>query len=308
MQYNEYQEKVNGKFGGKIWRTIGWFLVIVGVLNGLNYGNRMLKWNKEKENYNMQYVYSNMGNLEYELNNEIIYIEKIYNTDYEEITLSIPEQKTIIMYCEKDNPSVGIYFDMNNSIDNGILNPMMNLIITFFIIGFGVFFIMFFRPNVTTSVKSLVLVATAAFLMGTMIFGSEVTSIIKYIDLKSKDNIIEATIYSEIYNGNENPNSENNKYKPVAHYYVDGEKYIYVDKYYINGTLDENLYSTIEMYYDDENPENALKVDNSINILMLIIGMFFMIFTAPFVFFRKKIEERNKKNQNKLKKEKEWKI
>ena len=44
--------------------------------------------------------------------------------------------------------------------------------------------------------------------------------------------------------------------------YVDGEKYIYVDKYYINGTLDENLYSSVS--FEITIPESIGKQDSKI--------------------------------------------
>lgn len=78
-------------------------------------------------------------------------------------------------------------------------------------------------------------------------------------------------------------------YKPVAYYYVDGNKYIYVNNDYEKGTLEANLGNTFEVYYDEQNPSKAVKKDNPINILVLVVGMGLVIFfSAPLIVLMRK--------------------
>lgn len=46
----------------------------------------------------MEYVYSDLGQLSYEMDNEKVYVKDVYDTSDKSITLDIPDQKTVIMY------------------------------------------------------------------------------------------------------------------------------------------------------------------------------------------------------------------
>lgn len=121
---------------------IGCFFVLVGIMGLFD----TIIWLVAKGDYNEEYVYSDLGTLYYEKNNEKIYIEKMYNTDGEILELSIPDKKTIIMYCYKDNPAEGIFLGVDNTSDWGLQYPVVNIYISvlFLIVAL---FILFNKNN-----------------------------------------------------------------------------------------------------------------------------------------------------------------
>lgn len=269
---------------------------IVFIVSLSTYGS----WKLKEDNYNKQYVYSSYGNLYYENNNDRTYVETIYDTNNEIIELDIPNEKTVIMYCLKENPSECIYFDMNNSVDQGILNPILNIFVTLLLMAMGLFFIMNTRKpkedtEEKTSLNSIYLFYVFLFACGIGVLIWQIYNAVNYFNLKNDLNVTTATIYSEIYNAG----AENDLYKPVSYYYVDNQKYIYINDSYVDGSLEDNIGTTFELYYNENNPAEVAKKENPIDIWMIIIGILFVAFSTPFVFFKNQMEKRIDKNMSK---------
>ena len=306
MNYNEINKSV-GK--SKVAKIFGWIFLVAGILVCITTLSTYIGWKLKENNYNKQYVYSSYGNLYYENNNDKTYVETIYDTNNEVIDLDIPNEKTVIMYCSKKNTSECIYFNMNNSLDQGMLNPFMSIIVTLFLIVIGLFFVINTRvqkddkEEEKSSLSSIYMFYVFLFVFGASVFIWQIYNAVNYFKLKNNLNVTTATIYSEIYN----IGAENDLYKPVSYYYVDNQKYIYVNDSYIDGSLEENIGTTFELYYNKNNPSEVSKKESPVNILMLIIGIGFVAFSTPFVFFKNKMEKRIDKNVSKQINQ-EWKI
>jgi len=305
MNYTEYQKNVAKAGSGKVAKIFGWFFLIAGIMVFLVNGISAISWNMNKGNYEKQYVTSSVGDLNYELKGETIYIEKLFNTDNEEITLKLPDKQTAIVYCEKSNPSNCIYFNMDNTIDQSTLNPIISLFISLFLIAMGLYFVLTkkYADQKKVSTNPLFTFFLFLFLMGTGCIIYQIYSTINYLSLKSQNNVTTATIYSEIYN----KGADNDVYKPVASYYVNGEKYIYVKDLYIKGSLQENENKTFELYYDKSNPNKVSEKKTPIDIKILLIGVGFTIFGSIGLFRKKKMEENIAKSNEKLTNS-EWKV
>lgn len=306
MDYNEINKSV-GK--SKVAKIFGWIFLVAGILVCITTLSTYIGWKLKENNYNKQYVYSSYGNLYYENNNDKTYVETIYDTNNEVIDLDIPNEKTVIMYCSKKNTSECIYFNMNNSVDQGMLNPFMGIIVTLFLIVIGLFFVINTRvqkddkEEEKSSLSSIYMFYVFLFVFGASVLIWQIYNAVNYFKLKNNLNVTTATIYSEIYN----IGAENDLYKPVSYYYVDNQKYIYVNDSYIDGSLEENIGTTFELYYNKNNPSEVSKKESPVNILMLIIGIGFVAFSTPFVFFKNKMEKRIDKNVSKQTNQ-EWKI
>lgn len=306
MDYNEINKSV-GK--SKVAKIFGWIFLVAGILVCITTLSTYIGWKLKENNYNKQYVYSSYGNLYYENNNDKTYVETIYDTNNEVIDLDIPNEKTVIMYCSKKNTSECIYFNMNNSLDQGMLNPFMSIIVTLFLIVIGLFFVINTRvqkddkEEEKSSLSSIYMFYVFLFVFGASVLIWQIYNAVNYFKLKNNLNVTTATIYSEIYN----IGAENDLYKPVSYYYVDNQKYIYVNDSYIDGSLEENIGTTFELYYNKNNPSEVSKKESPVNILMLIIGIGFVAFSIPFVFFKNKMEKRIDKNVSKQTNQ-EWKI
>ncbi|MDD3452795.1 MAG: hypothetical protein PHN42_00760 [Bacilli bacterium] len=292
MNYKQIQEKVSS--GGNKVKIFGFIFLLVGVFILFTICFSSLNWNMKKSNYEKQYISTNNKLLTYEKENQIIYIEKIYNIYNEQISLSLPSNKTAISYCEKNDPTKCIYFDMNNSMEQAILDPIKYIFVSIFLISIGVFFIstVKHKNNPNTTLNPIFLFSLILFLIGIAIFMYQINLAIKFLNLKSQNNVVDAKIYSEIYNISRN----NNMYKPVAEYYVNNQKYIYVSSLYISGTLYKDMNKSIKLYYDIDNPSNALENKNPIDIPLFIISLFFIIITFPVIFMKKQLEKKHNKN------------
>lgn len=279
----------------KSFKIVGCILLIIGVLVFITNITSFINWNAKKSNYILEYVYNDSGTLYYEVNNEKVYIKNIYNMNNEKITPYIPNNETIMMYIDQNNINDGIYFDLANTIDKSVLNPVLIIFSTLFFILAGLTCILTFEEANGRGHKIPSLIPIFMFLMilGFGFILSQVGNAINYISLKGKNNVTVATIYSEMYNKGQASNKYEfggyESYKPVAYYYVDGNKYIYVNNDYEKGTLETNLGNTFEVYYDEQNPSKAVKKDNPINILVLVIGIgLVVLFSAPFVALMRK--------------------
>ena len=306
VNYNELNKNI-GK--SKLAKIFGWLFIVAGVLVFITSLTTYLGWKAKEENYNKQYVYSSNGDLYYEINDNKIYINKIYNTSDEIIELEIPEQKTVIMYCSNENISECIYFDMNNSVDTGMLNPFLSILATLLLIALGLFFVIKERikkdkkNNEKSSLSSIYMLYVFLLVFGTSLLIWQIYNAVNYFGLKNDNNITTATIYSEIYNMGGGKNS----YKPISYYYVDNQKYIYVNDSYIEGKLEDNLGKTFELYYNKNNPSEVSKKENPVNFILIIIGIGFVAFSLPFVFIKGKMEKRiDKVVEEQIKQE--WKI
>ena len=197
------------------------------------------------------------------------------------------------MYINQNNINEGIYFDLNNTNDQNMLNPIFDIFTVFFLIAIGMCFILKDREAKENKItmNSLFLLYVLIFAFGIALIIWQLNNAINYWNLKDENNITTATIYSEIYN----VGAENNLYKPVSYYYVDGKKYIYINDSYINGKLEDNIGKTFELYYNKNNPSEVSKKENPVNILILIIGICLSVCTFPFVFFKNNMEKRLKK-------------
>ena len=112
------------------------------------------------------------------------------------------------------------------------------------------------------------------FILGLIATISESIKAINYFSLKKENNIVEATISSQIYS----PSYDQSKFKLLAYYFVNGEKYLYVFNF-TEGKLDDYFGQKIELYYDVENPTYSITKDFSVNYFLIIIGIFLSITT-----------------------------
>lgn len=304
FNYNEYQKNIGNS---KFFKILGWLFLIIGILGFINDMFSFASWNSKKSNYIKEYVYSEFGTLYYESNGKKVYIQNIYNPDNEKITIDIPNNEIVVMFINKENINEGIYFDLNNAVDQSILNPMISILIPMFMIAMGLYFVLTSKEakqNKYTT-NPLFLFFVFLFLLGSGLIAFQIYDAVNYFNLKSQNNIATATIYSQIYN----KGTGENTYKSVAYYYVDGEKYIYVSDIYEEGTLADKLGDTFELYYEKSNPNKVSKKENPIDIQILMIGIGLALFSFPFVFLKQKMEERIQKNilkQNEN--ENDWKI
>lgn len=136
-----------GNKNSKSVNIIGWLFLIAGILVFIATITSYIGWKAKEANYLKEYVYSDSGILYYEHNEEKVYVKKTYNTDDEVIELNIPDKKTAIMYCDKNKPSECIYFDLNNSIDQSRLNPIMGIFASLFLVAIASFFIPILSKN-----------------------------------------------------------------------------------------------------------------------------------------------------------------
>ncbi len=311
MNYNEINKNIGNS---KLAKIFGWLFLIAGIMVFISTIVSYFSWNSKKADYNKEYVYSNYGALYYEKEQNNVYVNKIYNTDDEIISVNIPDKETAIMYCSKTNNNECIYFDTNNSVDQSMQNPILGLFATLFLMSLAMFLIPKKRFNKEinedgeiisegSSISSIYLFYIFLFVGGIGCIGWQLYNAVNYFNLKNGNNIAIATIYSEIYN----VGKSNNNYKPVAYYYVDNQKYIYVNDAYEEGNLEENLGKTFELYYNQNNPNKVSKKKNPVNFLLLLSGIFLSAFTFPFIFFKKKMEKRIDKNLSKQKSN-EWEI
>ncbi len=292
MSYNEIVKSIRKS---KLAKIFGWIFLVAGILGFIIFLSTYVSWKLKEDNYNKEYVYSNYGYLYYENNNERTNVETIYDINNEIIELDIPNEKTVIMFCSKENPSECIYIDMDNSIDQVILNPIISIFPILLLIALGLFLVINTRKQKDdkgeekTSLNSIYMFCVFLFTCGIGVFGWQIYNAVNYFNLKNDLNVTTATIYSEIYS----TGAENDLYKPVSYYYVDNQKYIYVNDSYVDGSLEENIGTTFELYYDENNPAKVAKKENPVNIWMIIIGIAFVAFSTPIVFFKSKMEKRN---------------
>jgi len=311
MNYDEMNKNVGNS---KLFKVLGWFFLIGGVLVLLSVLSSYISWNAKKSNYNKEYVYSKYGVLYYEDGGKHVYVNKIYNTDGEEITLKLPDKKSAIMYCNKHNTSECIYFDINNTTDQSMENPILGLLVSFFLIALALFALPKKRFNEkkdeqgnvigkTSSVDSLVPFFIFLFIVGLGSILWQIYAVSSYLSLKNTNNEVTATIYSDIYN----EKTEGTSYRSLSYYYVNNKKYIYLDDMYESGTIDDNMGKTIKLYYNPNDPSKVVEDHNPFDFIALLIYIGFIIVSAPFIFFKKKMEGRIHKTLSNQK-EVEWKI
>ena len=84
--------------------------------------------------------------------------------------------------------------------------------------------------------------------------------------------------------------SEN--YKSVSYYYVDDNKYIYVDEIYKTGNINDIIGTTQELYYSSNNPALSYAQISIFNIFLLVTGIFIIVITVPIIFMKNKILKR----------------
>ena len=266
----------------KAFKIVGWFLLIIGILGIVTFITLFINWEKRKDNYTLEYVYSESGTLYYEVNKEKVYIQNIYNTHNEKIKLNIPNRATVMLYIDKTNITDGIYFDLDNSFDRGILNPISLIFVILFFISSGLTSILTYEEINGKKYKLPAVFPIFIFLiiLGIGFISSQVSQAIDYFSLKEKNNVTVATIYSDIYIKGRASNS----YKAVSYYFVEGNKYLYVNNYFEKGTLNDKLGDTFELYYDEQNPNKSIKKGEPVNVILLVVGIGLVIlFSAPVV-------------------------
>ncbi len=262
--------------------TIGCFLILCSIITLF----QTITWQISKKDYNREYVYSDFGNLYYEKNGEKIYIEKIYNTDSEELQLEVPNQKTIIMYCYKNNPTEGIYLGINNTPDARLEYPTINICVSIFILTLALYILS--KKNKENPIYRYYLFYIFGLFIGIVMIFYSVTNIINYYSIKNDNNIVNATIYSDIYE----TGISTEQYKAVSYYYVNDVKYVYVDEIYKNGDINNVLGTTQKLYYNPNNPEKSYSKINFVTFLFLIIGTPITIISFLCVFFKDKMAMR----------------
>jgi hypothetical protein len=296
MNYTKYQKTVANIGEGKVAKVFGWLFIGLGIYIILSSIFPIINWNLKKGNYDKQYIATSDDSLIYEFDGETIYIDNLYNTDGEKIVLELPDKQTGIAYCEKNNPKNCIYFDLNNSFDDGTLNPAMPVFASLFLLSIGLYFILTLKlqDKEEESLKPLIALFLSLFLLGVSALTYQAYLAVNYLSLKSQNNVTTATIYSEIFKYS----GTNRTYKPVASYYIDGEKYIYVKDFYIKGSLEENESKTFELYYDSNDFNKVSEKKNPINITLLLVGIGCTLPGSLGLFRKNKIEE-NIANYNK---------
>ncbi len=277
MKIDEYVKYENiHKYTGKskFLLFLGWLFIICGILVFVTSIVTWNEWKKTEKNYEKEYVYNENGDLYYEKGSERTYIETIYNSDKEKITLNIPIAKTIIMYISKNNPTEGIYVDLNNSNDTAMLSPVSGIVVSLILFVMGSYPILANKEakEGKRTFRPVFFIYLALFISGVVLVGMQINKGVNYLKLKNQNNITTATINSEMY-----VSSNDDLYKPVAYYFVNGQKYIYVSDYFENGTLDKNFNKTFDLYYDSNNPNVVSRLKDPINIELLIIGMIFLV-------------------------------
>ena len=77
-----------------------------------------INWNGKKDNYVERYVYSELGTLYYEVNEERVYVQSIFNANNKKITLDIPNNQYINNGTEENlyNPVSYYYVDNQKNI------------------------------------------------------------------------------------------------------------------------------------------------------------------------------------------------
>ncbi len=160
------------------------------------------------------------------------------------------------------------------------------LCVSLFIIA-AAFFILS-KKNKENPIYNYYLFYVFIFLIGIIMSVYQIVNIINYYSIKNDNNIVNATIYSDIYE----TGISGEKYKSVSSYYVDNKKYVYVDETYKNGNINDILGTTQKLYYNPNSPEKVSSKINFVTFLFLIIGIFITIISFPLVFFRNKMAER----------------
>lgn len=85
---------------------------------------------------------------------------------------------------------------------------------------------------------------------------------------------------------------DDKQYKAVSYYYVNNDKYIYVNEKYKDGDINDVVGTTQKLYYNPDNPSQVCRKITLSNILLLIIGIFIIVITFPIVFFNSKMVNR----------------
>ena len=305
MNYNEMNKSISRSKG---MRILGIIFIVFGILTLVSFLSSYFDWKSKEKNYTLQYVYSDNGNLAYEKDKNIINVKTIYDINGNIISLNVPDKKTATMYCAINNENECIYFDLNDGSQIFILNPVLAIIIILLLIGLGVFLVIKKRTkidedgNEKTSLSSIYIFTLFFLVLGLFILYNQGTNIYKYLSLKNQNNVATATIYSEIYKIGSVDN-----YKPVSYFYVNDEKYLFINDIYINGNLEDNIGETFEIYYDKTNPLIAVKKENFIDIFQILIGIFLVAISFPIIFFKSFMEKRIDKNIENFENQ-EWKI
>ena len=175
------------------------------------------------------------------------------------------------------------------------MQPFLSFLIYFLMIAMGFFFIYHTTKGLhikKDSFNDIYLVFIFFFLLGCFGVFFQVCNFFNYYELKKSGNVVDAHIYSEIYSSG----GKDYLYKPVSYFYVDHQKYIYVNDSYIKGSLEENYGKIFEIYYNKENPSAASLVKNPVNFYILLISLLFVVISFPFIFFKTKMEKKFKQN------------
>jgi len=268
---------------------IGVFLILCSMIDLF----QTITWLVNKKEYNKEYVYSDSGSLYYEESGEKIFIEKMYNTNGEILQLDVPDKKTIIMYCYQDKPTEGIYLGMNNTADSRLQSPIINICVSLLILTVAFFILL--GKNKENPIHNFYVFYVFMLLLGIIISVYQICNMVNYYSIKNDNNIVNATIYSDIYE----TGISGERYKAVSYYYVDGNKYIYADETYKNGNVNEVLGETQKLYYNPNSPEKALSKMKPLHFFLLIIGIFITIISFPLVFFNNKMAKRYNKSVKK---------
>lgn len=306
MNYNEMNKNIGKNKGINI---LGVIFIGLGLLILIGFLSSYFNWKSKEKNYSLQYVYSDNGNLTYEQNGNEVNVDNIYDINGNIISLNVPDKKTTVMYCSIDKESECIYFDLNDLYQYSILHPFLIIIVELFIIGIGLFLGFNKRTKVDaegnekSSLSPIYMFCIFFFVLGLWTLYNQGTNIYKYLTLKNENNIATATIYSEIYRSN----SSSEKYKPIAYYYVDGKRYLFINDGYIDGNLEDNIDKTFDLYFDSKNPSKSVKKDDFIDVFLLFFGILLVAFTFPFIFLKSKMEKRIDKNIENIENQ-EWKI
>ena len=296
VSYKQVQRYIGNR---KFFKFFGYFFLIITIVILISTLVSVISWNSRKENYTQVYAFCANGQLYYEYNNQRIYIEEIYNTKNEKITLNIPENETVMMYIDKTNKNIGLYLNMDNTGDQSMINPIGQIITGMITLSVGLYFMLTYKEvqENKATIKPLVLFFIILFVMGIGVIIFQIYQLVEYFQIKEENHVTTATIYSELYR----EGTKTDYYQPVSYYYINGKRYIYVSDSFEKGTLNENIGKTFEVYYKASDPNQIVKKGSPMNIPILIAGILLTLFSSPFIFLRKNMKKTIEKNTTPLK-------
>lgn len=265
-------------------KIIRWIIGIFFIFTGLIPIFDLISWKSQVENYNKEYVYNDNVGLYYTKNETKQYINKIFDKNGEIITLNVPNNKIIEIYCKKDNLNEGVYLNAYNS-DRHVEQPVIT------VFSSAIFFILAFyaipkkEKNDNYCKNNLILkfyiIYVYLFFFGIAFLGTQINNCIIYNNFKEENNV--TTVYEDSEHILEEQEGS------VYYYNINGEKYIFNNHL---SAIGNKFNTNNEIYYSSKDPKIACSKGNPVSSLSIIIGISLIIINFPIVFFKNKMAMR----------------